>query len=397
MQKERFLFLLKKHLSKTCSPSEKEALFAMLTEMNNNDELGEWLEEAWQSFAPGEALTPEEADAHFNKILASSEKNYNEHISPRRGIRTINRYWLRIAAIFLVALTGATTWFFINRNHAEATAHHAKDTYAHDITPGGNYATLTLSDGSQVILDSTSNGVVANQGNAKIIKLANGKLKYENADAPHKVLYNTMSTPKGGQYRLMLPDGTEVWLNAASSITYPVAFTGKERNVSITGEVYFEVAKNAARPFKVKVNEEVIEVLGTHFNVNAYDNEDAVKTTLSEGSVKVVSRNNYMQLQPGQQAQNDKNGHLRLINNPDMEETFAWKDGLFRFNGANIATIMKQAARWYGVEVIYKDKIDETFVAEIPRNVNLSKLLELLELTKQVHFNIEGKVVTVTH
>jgi ferric-dicitrate binding protein FerR (iron transport regulator) len=140
----------------------------------------------------------------------------------------------------------------------------------------------------------------------------------------------------------------------------------------------------------------VIEVLGTHFNVNAYDNEDAVKTTLSEGAVKVASGNDFMLLQPGQQAQQDRTGHLKLIANPDMEETFAWKDGVFRFNGAGIATIMKQAARWYGVEVVYKDKIDETFVAEIPRNVNLSKLLELLELTKQVHFNIEGKAVTVT-
>ena len=396
MQKERFLFLLKKHLSKTCSPSEKEALFAMIAEMNNNEMLADWLEEAWHSFTPGEALTQEEADAYFNAIVASSEKNSDAHIAPRRGIRTIGSYWLRIAAIFLVVLTGATTWFFINRKHAAAIADNADEVYKQDVTPGGNYAILTLSDGSKIILDSVSNGVVASQGNAKITKLGNGKLVYENAAAPRKVVYNTMSTPTGGQYRLMLPDGTEVWLNAASSVTYPVAFTGKERNVSITGEVYFEVKKNTAMPFKVKVKEQVIEVLGTHFNVNAYDNEDAVKTTLAEGSVKVASGNNIMLLHPGQQARQDKNDHLTLISNPDMEETLAWKDGLFRYNGADIITIMKQAARWYGVEVVYKDKIDETFVAEIPRNVNLSKLLELLELTKQVHFTIEGKTVTVT-
>ncbi|HRP57972.1 FecR family protein [Agriterribacter sp.] len=396
MQKKRFLYLLKKHLSKTCSPSEKEELSRMMLEISNNELLAGWMEEAWHSFTPAEALTPEEADAHFNTILASSKNNNNEHTIPLRSVRPVNRYWLRIVAIFFVALTGATTWFFINRKPAEATTNNAKDTYVHDVTPGGNYATLTLSDGSKVILDSASNGIVANQGSAKIIKLASGKLKYENADGTRRVIYNTMSTPTGGEYRLMLPDGTEVWLNAASSITYPVAFAGNEREVSITGEVYFEVKKNTAKPFKVKVNEQVIEVLGTHFNINAYNNEEAVKTTLSEGSVKVASGKNFMILQPGQQAQHEKNGQLKLISNPDMEETFAWKDGLFRFNGAGIATIMKQAARWYGVEVVYKDRIDETFVAEIPRHVNLSKLLELLELTKQVHFNIEGKTVTVT-
>ena len=394
MQKERFIYLLKKHLSRTCSPSEKEELAGMVLE-TDNELIAGWMEDAWHSFTPTELMAHEEADMRFNAILDSAKKNNNEHIIPARGIAIISRYWLRIAAIFLIALTGATTWFFIGRKPAE-TITNAKETQANDVRPGGNYATLTLSDGSKIILDSASNGILANQGTTQITKLANGKLKYESDLATRNVLYNTMSTPTGGQYRLTLPDGTEVWLNAASSITYPVAFAGNERNVSITGEVYFEVRKNAAKPFKVKVKEQVIEVLGTHFNVNAYDNEDAIKTTLAEGAVKVRSGNNFMVLQPGQQARHEKSGQLKLIAEPDMEETFAWKDGLFRFNGSGIETIMKQAARWYGVEVVYKDKIDEAFVAEIPRNVNLSKLLELLELTKQVHFNIEGKAVIVT-
>lgn len=394
MQKERFIYLLKKHLSKTCSPSEKKELAGMVLD-TDNELIAGWMEDAWHSFTPTEAMAHEEADAHFNAILDSGKKNHNEHIIPPRGMATISRYWLRIAAIFLIALTGATTLFFIRRKPAEAVTN-VKETRANDVTPGGNYATLTLSDGSKIILDSASNGILANQGATQITKLSNGTLKYESANATRNVLYNTMSTPTRGQYKLMLPDGTEVWLNAASSITYPVAFAGSERNVSITGEVYFEVKKNAAKPFKVKVKEQVIEVLGTHFNVNAYDNEDAIKTTLAEGAVKVGSGNNFMILQPGQQARNEKSGQLKLIAEPDMEETFAWKNGLFRFNGAGIETIMKQAARWYGVEVVYKDKIDEAFVAEIPRNVNLSKLLELLELTKQVHFNVEGKTVIVT-
>lgn len=149
-------------------------------------------------------------------------------------------------------------------------------------------------------------------------------------------------------------------------------------------------------PFKVKTGEQTIEVLGTHFNVNAYDNENTVKTTLAEGKVKVTDKDKTMLLQPGQQAQNNRNGNLSLISHPDMEETLAWKDGLFRFNGTDIETIMRQVARWYNVEVIYKDKISEQFVAEIPRSVKVSKLLELLELTKQVHFIINNRTITVT-
>ncbi|MBX2924243.1 MAG: FecR domain-containing protein [Chitinophagaceae bacterium] len=398
MHKERFLYLLDQYFHKTITSEEQEELNEMITEPEVNIPLEDWMNEKWLSYFPEEKLPAQDADRYFSKIVAAIEEKAESPAAPLRNrITFFNSYWTRVAAVLVIAVAGFVMYLVNGKGKENSGSVEAASVLPlQDVTPGGNFATLTLADGSQVILDSMSNGLVASQGNARVVKLDNGEIRYETEKAPGRVFHNTMTTPVGGEYRLVLPDGTGVWLNAASSITYPTAFAGRERKVSVTGEVYFEVAKNAAMPFKVQVGEQMIEVLGTHFNVNAYGNEHTINTTLAEGRVKITERDKTILLQPGQQVRNDKNGKLKLVRDPDMDEILAWKDGVFRFNGTDIETIMRQVARWYGVEVVYKDKIAEQFVAEIPRGVNVSKLLELLELTKQVHFTVNNKVITVT-
>jgi ferric-dicitrate binding protein FerR (iron transport regulator) len=200
---------------------------------------------------------------------------------------------------------------------------------------------------------------------------------------------------------LVLSDGTKVWLNSVSSIHYPTAFVGKERIVDITGEVYFEVMKNRAMPFKVMVNGMQVEVLGTHFNINSYEDEANIKTTLIEGLVKIVNNRKASFLKPGQQAilrlriGQDEKREMKIVDNADIEEVVSWKKGLFRFQKADIKTIMRQVSRWYDVEVEYEKEVTETFSGTIPRNVTVSKLFAMLELTGHVHFKIDGKKIMV--
>ncbi|MBX3242673.1 MAG: FecR domain-containing protein [Chitinophagaceae bacterium] len=398
MHKERLLYLLDQYFHKTITPEEQDELCEMMTVLEVNVPLEDWMREKWLSYMPHEELPPEDADRYFSKIVARiEEKSDGLAEQPGTRLRSLSRSWARVAAVLIIAIAAFAIYLIkSSRKDNSGSPEIAAALPGQDVAPGGNFATLTLADGSTVILDSLSNGVVASQGSAQVIKLDNGEIKYESGNNDKEIFYNTMTTPTGGQYRLVLPDGTGVWLNVASSVTYPTAFTGKERNVSITGEVYFEVVKKNAMPFKVKAGNQLVEVLGTHFNINAYDNEQTINTTLAEGKVKVTEKGSSIMLQPDQQVQNNKEGKLTLVEHPDMEETLAWKDGLFHFNGTDIETIMRQVSRWYGVEVIYKDRINELFVADIPRNVNVSKLLELLELTKQVRFIIKDRTITVT-
>jgi ferric-dicitrate binding protein FerR (iron transport regulator) len=395
MQTQRLNYLLEQFFNKSITEQETAELNELLSRLEKDTPLEDWMKEKWADYTAEKKLSVEEGEIYFKQIEDGMEERGEEAPNQIAYIHLFRRHWSKIAAILILVAGGFLIYLSTQQSTTSAPAEIASTPIREDVAPGGNYATLTLGDGSKVVLDSLSNGLIANQGNAKVIKLSNGELAYENANNSDKVLYNTMATPVGGQYQLTLPDGTAIWLNATSSITYPTAFTGKERTVSITGEVYFEVAKNPKQPFKVKTGDQVIEVLGTHFNVNAYSDEQTLKTTLVEGKVKVTTGASSLLLQPGQQASNNQ-GKLNLNPNPDIEETLAWKNGLFQFNGTNIETIMRIVSRWYGVEVVYKDKIEEQFVAEIPRNVNVSKLLELLELTKQVKFSVNNKVITVT-
>ena len=261
--------------------------------------------------------------------------------------------------------------------------------------PGDNKAVLTLADGSTVVLDDAQNGALALQGNTKVIKL-NGRLNYKAAtQATKEVLFNTISTPRGGQYQVQLPDHSLVWLNAASSLLFPTAFTCHQRSVEITGEAYFEVTKNNNMPFSVKAGNAQVQVLGTHFNIMAYNDEASLKTTLLEGAVTFSENNVIKVLAPGQQSQLFKNGKVKVVNGIEADEVLAWKNGVFDFQGADIGTVVRQLARWYDVDVVYKKEVADLFYAKIPRNTKLSVVLKALELTGKVHFEIDEKKIIV--
>jgi len=255
---------------------------------------------------------------------------------------------------------------------------------ANDIGPGGYKASLTLNDGSVIALEEAGQGIIATQGKTFVIKNEEGLLAYDMSEKEDiNVGTNTITTPLGGEYRVTLPDGTKAWLNAASSIKYPTAFTGSERIIEITGEVYLEVSKDAAKPFIIKVNDiSEIKVLGTHLNINAYPDEEAVRTTLLEGSVQVRdSSGASVTLSPGQQSSVGMYG-IVSVQNVDVESVVAWKNGVFQFNSLSIDEIMRQISRWYKVEVIYQnEKLQGEYSGIVSRNTNLSEVLDMLELS----------------
>jgi transmembrane sensor len=404
---DRIRYLFGQYLQKSCSEEELQELFACIAQPENRLVLEELMDAEYEGLEPvAGAQEPDWEHMFEQAVLPKREKQVN--------VSQVKRLlWMRAAAAAIVVLAiGVAGYWFINRitkNEVAKNDQQVKPTAA-DIMPGSNKAVLTLADGTVITLDSAANGNLAQQGNSQIIKTKNGGLVYEktarNSTGPlttdnSPLTYNMLVIPRGGQYQLTLPDGSKVWLNAASSIRYPVAF-GNERRVELTGEAYFEVAKDARKPFHVVTPTQDVEVLGTHFNVNAYDNEPAVKTTLLEGSVKVVKREtangkqNSVILKPGQQAALEAHSPLTIDHSPDLEQIMAWKNGFILFNKADIKSIMRQVERWYNVDVEFEGDIPQrTFTGGIERSARLSELLRLLEVSK-VKFRIENKKLIVT-
>ncbi|HTN08316.1 FecR family protein [Agriterribacter sp.] len=356
-----------------------------------------FLEEYYNAFEKHIDAHSELSEAEIVLLQQSIRKNIQSrlahHSVPVR--RSIFSQWRWAAAA--VVLVSITAVLFVNKQNTntDTAQTHAKPA---DILPGGNKATLILDDGSVILLDEAKTGTLAQQGGIAVNKTGDGKLIYSVAtqnQAELRVSYNTITTPKGGQYQVLLPDGTKVWLNAASSIYFPTSFKEKQRTVSITGEVYFEVAHNAQQPFVVAAGKTRVEVLGTHFNIMAYGNEDVAKTTLIEGSVKVTDEGRIAKLHPGEQLQlNEK--EFKVVRQADIEAELAWKNGLFFFKDAGIETVMKQAERWYNITVKYEGKIPEKqFNGKIPRNVNLSELMEILSFYDDMKCTIDGNTVTI--
>jgi transmembrane sensor len=404
MTPERLRILIDRYLQDTASPAEEQELNAWYQASNQHDV-------QWPVSRHDEAA----------ELKARMRQKLQHAMHPAAPVPKIPFYrkkaWQSAAAI-LIMVSAAGAWFLWDRqaqNSVAANQHSATK----PVVPGGDKAILTLGDGRIIILDSVSNGNIAQEGNMAITK-KEGMVVYDASHAPlttdHSPSYNTISTPRGGQYRIVLPDGSKVWLNAASSLRFPTAFNNNERRVELTGEGYFEVAPmvsavepGSAHPersrrvsFIVAINNKAeVEVLGTHFNINAYQDEAGIRTTLLEGKVKVVNRESSIVngesaiLQPGEQAEITTNHKLQTTNNIDIDEVMAWKNGLFNFNNADIQTVMRQIARWYDVEVVYEGKIStEKFEGEIPRNSQLSEVFKILELSN-VHFAIEGKKVIV--
>ncbi|MCR8559393.1 FecR domain-containing protein [Mucilaginibacter sp. BJC16-A38] len=306
--------------------------------------------------------------------------------------------WIKrvaVAACF-IGVISIGVLYLTQKNTGNFAANHRKSkTFSNDINAGGQKATLTLANGTKILLDDAKNGTLSNQGNTKVIK-TNGKLAYNanNSDLIPNV-FNEVSTPRGGHYQVILPDGSQVWLNAASSIRFPTAFTGKERKVEITGEAYFEVAKNKTLPFIVKVNNSEVRVFGTHFNVMAYIDEAAVKTTLLEGSVQFSNGSSSCMLKPGEQSELNRSGQVKVVSGVDVDNVIAWKNNLFEFENVDIEVVMRQLSRWYDVDVVYNKKVNDHFFAEIPTTVKLSEVLRALELTGKVNFDIQGRKIII--
>jgi len=334
-------------------------------------------------------------------VTSQMLQNIHERIGAVKRINkaSIVKMWtLRIAVASLMGflVLSTYTWLTKERKGEIVKIEENSKPQTSSIDPGGNKAILTLADGSSIVLEENENGLVTRQGNTKVIKI-DGKLVYNSAGANNnEVFYNTITTPVGGQYQIELPDGSRIWLNSGSSIRFPTAFVGKERRVEIKGEAYFEVEKNAEMPFRVKVNDAEVEVMGTSFNVMAYGDEAALKTTLLEGKVKFTSGQLHSILKPGQQTQLTKDGRLKVISEVNTDEVVAWKNGMFDFEGADIESLTRQLSRWYDVEMVFDKKIDDHFYAEIPRNTKLQDVLKALELTGKVRFAIKGRKIIVT-
>jgi len=301
--------------------------------------------------------------------------------------RRIGRWVGAAAAVLVLAIAGA---YLFRARHQTVIAKTNK-VYKNDVAPGKDGAVLRLADGSQIVLDSAGDGEISQQGGTRVIKKGNGQLVYEAAGKDQAVLYNTLTTARGKQFRMTLPDGTMVWLNSFSSLHYPAQFAGRTRSVEVTGEAYFEVAADAARPFVVKTGRQEITVLGTHFNINAYEDEPAVRTTLLEGAVRVSNVAGQVSLHPGQQGSVGEHDMHISVAEVNTEDAVAWKNGYFHFDNADIQTVMRQLARWYDVEVKY-DGVAPTaggdFKGEIGRGLTLAQVLKVLEQTR-VHFRIE--------
>ncbi|HTH82646.1 MAG TPA: FecR family protein, partial [Mucilaginibacter sp.] len=340
------------------------------------------MKKAWDDMQTSEPLfQPDKSYEIFNRILLEGAKTQDAVIVERRF------NWRKYAAAAAMLLVGVSLYFSLKqKNPTDNYLVQKPVKVMHDALPGSNKAVLTLADGTQVPLDSAHLGTLSKQGQTVVSNTSNGKLIYtanggagEIAAVPQ---INTLATPRGGQYQIILPDGSKAVLNATSSIKYPTFFNGKDRRVEITGEVYFEVAKNPAMPFIVKTNRTEIEVLGTHFNVMAYDDEDAIKTTLEEGSVKIRTDKWSGILKPGQQAIQNKQEGSNLIKEVDVDQELAWKNGLFQFTDDDIKTIMRKVCRWYDLNVVYQSAVPAgQYSGRISRNVKASELLNMLKFT----------------
>ena len=392
MDRSRLLYLIQRYSENTATPAELKELSDFIAESPDDELFTDVMMEQMGR------------DPLINKNIPAFEvlaDRVVEITRPRRSYK-----WMWAAACMLLVMAGAI-YIRLLRKEPVLTAKKEEKTAPAVVVPGKTGAILTLSDGSTIVLDSMGTGKVASQNGADVL-VQQGKLAYVSSgkvsgSGSGAIVYNTLSTPTGRQYHIQLPDGTEVWLNAASSIHYPTVFSGTERVVDITGEAYFEVAKDAARPFKVKAGQGAqIDVLGTHFNVNAYSNEPAIATTLLEGSVRFRGSSGpnggekSELLKPGQQTQYDQASHaLTVANDVETAQVVAWKNGKFDFNDMGLKKVMQQLERWYDIDVVYEKNVpDIKFFGKMTENIPLNDLLIILEKSK-VHFQMEGRKLIV--
>ncbi len=388
--------LFTKYLNNNCSVAEIEALIVYFNDVEKENDLKKAIA---KSMLEDEGLPDEnDLDDKMVRIYQQLKPALNDNFLTKTAKNSTSSYLKYAIAASIMLIASIVLYFFLieNPDTGKLTAQHQ----GHEVYPGGNKAILTLADGSKISLTNAGNGALAKQAGIVITKTKDGQLVYEiskNKAVSTVVSYNTITTPAGGQYQVNLPDGSSVWLNAQSSLTYPTTFNGNNRRVILTGEAYFEIVKHPDQPFIVSTNgggkAQEVTVLGTHFNINSYQNEGVTKTTLLKGSVKVASLYDHINLKPGQQSILGDNIKVMTV---DTTQTVDWKNGSFYFNDENIQSIMRKLARWYDIDVVYKaDLPNIDFGGEISRTKKLSEVLKVLEITRTIHFAIEGRRVTV--
>ncbi|WP_256009377.1 FecR family protein [Desertivirga xinjiangensis] len=392
--------LILKFMRNELSKAEEQELFSWLEEDQENKEFFDKLMKEpglQEELAFFQSTRRDEAWDEITKELEPvgywAEQDRSNHSS---NYRSLLRY-AAAASVLLILSFGA---FFLLKKEKQQEVIAVKK---QEIKPGGNRAMLTLADGRQISLDDAANGELAKLENISIVKTAGGQIVYQikdnnsnNTDPSGPIAYNTISTPRGGQYKVILPDGSSVLLNAVSSLKYPTSFSAsKQRKVELTGEAYFEVAKDKARPFIVSCNNQTVQVLGTHFNINGYSEEGVTKTTLLEGAVRVKSSGGSVDIRPGEQSLLASNETLS-VSAVDTEEAVAWVNGNFMFNSQDLGSIMRSVSRWYDTDVQYIDNIaSRKFTGSISRYENVTEVLNMLELTGLVHFKVDGRRILV--
>lgn len=368
---ERYRQLAARMLNGTITPEEEAELLA------------------WYDEDDGRPLeVPHSREALRARLLNNIQKD----ITPVIPMRA--RFVRLTAAAAVLAVISLTGWYFLKQTAAtKPSAAGTEQLAQQDLQPGTDGAVLRLANGTTIVLDTAGNGLLA----GSISKAGNSLIVGDADNKPAAGALHSLTTPRARQQQLVLPDGTHIWLNAESSIRFPAAFTGKTREVEITGEAYFEVAKDAGKPFIVHAQKTSVEVLGTHFNVMAYHNEPAIQTTLLEGAVKVNAGQQHLLLKPGQQGITNAAGEMKLIKDADTDMAVAWKNGEQVFRNTPLTAILRQVERWYDVDVVYTDKLPEdiTFSGEVPRGVTLGELLRVFESNK-LHFTINASQRTVT-
>ncbi len=401
MKENKFKEFLEQYLNDSLPPGEVHAFIRHLMSETNDHELKTALTNALNEEGN---YTMSETTNYEKEILIRILKKATEQTPELSSFKNDTSSYKNTYKILKVAVAAAVvvalfaigvrhiTPAFLHRQESHAT-HHTNS--VKDFNAAENKALLTLADGRTIVLDSAGNGQeLALQGSTKIIKQQNGQIAYicGSGAASEEMLYNTIAVPRNGKFQILLRDGTRVWLNALSTLRFPTAFSPTERRVTLTGEAYFEVAKNTAKPFIVNANATEVKVLGTQFNLNAYADESAVTTTLVEGSVKVSKNHQSVTIKPGQEARVAKSIDVAPA---DVEAAIAWKEDRFFYNNAPLKIIMRQLEKWYDIQTQFDDPITDTYTISMSREVPISKVLEYITLSGGVQFKIQGKKVIV--
>lgn len=396
MSQERLYFLMRRYVDGGIGEQEFTELRELMDRGEGADAaFRKVFDELFDANGPQQDMSADRARRMLTQIYTSEPLVIEMPSNRRTGLLSrigLNKRSVGWAAAALLIIAGG---YLVYRYRSKPVA----PIVYRDLPAGSNKAVLTLANGQQIVLGDSAKGMLAAQGDIRVIQLDSGQLTYQAAANPGNVSdggYNTLVTPRGGQYKVTLPDGTRVWLNSATKLQYPVAFTGGTRKVELSGEAYFEVAKNSRQPFTVAADGMNVDVLGTDFNINAYSDEDSVRTTLVHGAVRLANKGETLEIHPGQQGSVARSGKKIVVSRPDVEEVVAWKNGEFIFYSQPLQVVMRQISRWYDVDIEYRGTPSEaSYTGNLSRTSKASALLDMIETVGDVHFEIEAHKIVV--